>query len=286
MGDRTFAVRLLKFIAAIPPRGLEALVWFIYWSSYPFTARDRRIILSNVQRVYGLPPHSSFSKLFVRQNQTAQALIILETLKYIFRPQDIVIQGFDEAQRMLRAAARTTGLVVITGHHGSWELAGHGVAKCLAEPFHVLAKPSKSRWLTPILNLLRERLGMKVLWTDSKTLLREMMAIAQKNEHLGFVMDQRPGSKQGGHLCNFLGVSSTQIVAGPALMATRKKMPVFGAYMMRTGLCRYRLYCEQILAPDHEEADEQVVAQKMADSLTSIIKKYPEQWSWNYRRWK
>lgn len=262
------------------------VVCLLYWLSYPFAARDRRIIQANIERVYGLPKHSEFSRLFTRQNQTTQATIMLETIRYVFRPGSLILHGLDEAREKLNAASRDSGVVIITAHHGSWELAGHAAALAFDRPFHVLAKPSKASWLTPMLDQIREKLKMKVLWTDSKSLLRDMMSIAQRKEHLGFVMDQRPLNKQGGHPCVFLGVPDTSIVAGPVMMAIKKNMPVYGIYMVRTGLSTYRFYCDEVLPSSHNLTNESQVAQLMSDSMSTMIRRYPEQWSWNYRRWK
>jgi KDO2-lipid IV(A) lauroyltransferase len=177
-------------------------------------------------------------------------------------------------------------LVIIAAHHGAWELAGHATAMCFDRPFYALAKPSKSARLTRVLNEIRERLGMQVLWTDSKTLLKDMMAVSSRHEHLGFVMDQRPGNRQGGHVCEFLGVKDTHMVTGPAMMAVRKNMPVCGIYMVRTGLCKYHFYVTEVLPLNHGLDNEQRVAQMMADDMSRMIRLYPEQWAWNYRRWK
>lgn len=279
-------MKLLKVIASIPPAILPAVVWCAYWLSYPFASRDRRVIQANIKRVYGLPEHSEFSRMFVKQNQIMQATIMLETIRFVFRPETVILNGVNEAKDKLNAASRETGVVIITAHHGSWELAGHAAALVFDRSFHVLAKPSKAKWVTPMLDQIRERLGMKVLWTDSKSLLRDMMAVAQRHEHLGFVMDQRPMSKQGGQSCEFLGVKNTQIVPGPMVMAIKKNMPVYSVYMMRTGPASYQFYCEEVLPRDHNLSDEHQVAQLMADDMSKMIRRYPEQWSWNYRRWK
>ena len=277
---------LLRFLSWIPQAFLGGFVTLLYFAGYPFLGRDRRVIAANLNRVYGLASHSSFSRSFVGQNLRTQALIMLETIRYVFRPGDLKIEGYNDASRVLAAAANDDGVVIITAHHGSWELAGHAAAKFLGRPFYVLAKPSKSTWLTPVLNQVRERLGMSVLWTDSKSLLRDMMAVAGRKEHLGFVMDQRPEHRQSGHPSVFLGVPGTPVVQGPVLMATRKAMPVIGVYMMRTGPCRYRFYAQEILPAGHRETDEAKVAQLMADNMSAMIRLYPEQGSWNYRRWK
>ena len=277
---------ILRLIAAIPNRCLPMMAWLLFWLVWPFAAKDRRLIAANIARVYQLPAQSSFSRTFIRQNILTQILISLETIKYIFRPKDVTIHGLDEARKTLTEASKDSGVVIITAHHGSWELAGHATATCFTKPFHVLAKPSKAQWLTPILNSVRERLGMKVLWTDSKSLLRDMMAIAQRQEHLGFVMDQRPENRKSGHPSVFLGVPGTNIVQGPAMMATRKSLPVCGIYMMRVGAREFRFYVTNVLPAGHKEADEAHVAQLMADDMSRMIRLYPEQWSWNYRRWK
>jgi KDO2-lipid IV(A) lauroyltransferase len=279
-------VLLLRMIAALPNALLDAFGSLLLWLSWPFMAKDRRLIAANIRHVYGLPSHSSFAKTFVRQNIVTQIMIFLETIKYVFRPREVEILGMDDALKTLSRVSLNSGVVIITAHHGAWELAGHAAAKCFSKSFHVLAKPSKARWLTPILNQLREHLGMKVLWTDSKSLLRDMMALAQRQEHLGFVMDQRPENRQSGHPSTFLGVANTHIVQGPALMATRKSMPVCGVYMMRTGSRQFRFYVTEILPPGHTVDNEAQVAQLMADDMSRMIRLYPEQWSWNYRRWK
>lgn len=279
-------MKLLAFIAAIPSALHWCLAVVLYYVAYPFAGRDRRVIQSNVDKVYKLPAHSEFSKLFVKQNLRTQLLIMFETIKYVFRPQELQIVGMEEARAILEPASKDSSVVIIAAHIGSWELAGHAAAVCFDRPFHVLAKPSKSKWVTPVLNSLRERLGMKVLWTDSKTLLREMMAVSQSHEHLGFVMDQRPGNKQGGYPSVFLGVEGTNIVSGPVMMAVKRNLPVCGVYMMRTGRCTYRFYVTEVLPKNHQITDDAKVAQLMADDMSKMIRLYPEQWAWNYRRWK
>jgi lauroyl/myristoyl acyltransferase len=273
-------------IAAIPRSLLPGAASLISAIAILFARRDARIISGNVLRVYNLPLASEFSLSFVRQVFHAQACLLLETIRYVYRPAEVVIEGFDEAQKILQGAAEQSGVVIIAAHHGAWELAGHFAAKSFKQDFYALAKPSQSGWLTKALNDMREKLGMKVLWTDSKTLLRDMMSIANKKEHLGFVMDQRPAHRSSGLPCDFLGVSGTHIVSGPVMMATKKRMPVFGVHVVRVGFCHYKFFVTEVLKPGHSESDENKVAQLMADDLSKMILSYPEQWAWNYRRWK
>ena len=275
-----------RAIAWLPRSFLPFLVGLISGLTLFFSKRDARIITQNLQRVYGLPAISKFSGAFVRQVLTCQAFLALETIRYIFRPDEVVIEGLDSAKAMLEKASEESGVVIIAAHHGAWELAGHCAAKFLKGDFYALAKPSRSRWFTKILNEFRNRLGMRVLWTDSKALLKDMMAVANQKSHLGFVMDQRPAKKSSGYTCEFLGIAGTQIVQGPAMMAARKNMPVVGIHVVRLGLCRYHFFTTEVLKPNHGETDEQKITELMADDLSQMILRYPEQWAWNYRRWK
>jgi lauroyl/myristoyl acyltransferase len=63
-------------------------------------------------------------------------------------------------------------------------------------------------------------------------------------------------------------------------------MPVVGIHVVRLGLCRYHFFTTDVLAPNHGETDEQKITQLMAEDLSQMILRYPEQWAWNYRRWK
>lgn len=277
---------LLRLICLWPQRLLPALVSMIFWIVYPFARRDRRLIAANVHKVYGLPSHSSFSKLFVRQNIKAQIEIMLDTLRYALRPDDIKIVGLTDAKAKVAHIPKETGVVIIAAHIGSWDLAGHAAKMALERPFYALAKPSTLKSLTDVLGFVREKMGMSVLWTDSKSLLRDMMHHAQKGAALGFVMDQKPANRQSGHPCRFLDVAETHMVQGPALMAARKNLPVFGTYVLRIAPSTYRFFLTEVLPCNHGNTNEAAITQLMADDMTKMIRLYPEQWSWNYRRWK
>ena len=275
-----------RAMARIPESFLPWVVFIVSLLLACVDRRSSRTIGGNVNKVYGLPENSGFASAFARQVKNCQVFLALETIRYIFRPDTVVIGGLEKAKTMLQAASLESGVVIIAAHHGAWELAGHCAARLLRGEFYALAKPSRSRWFTRILNEFRNRLGMKVLWTDSKTLLKEMMAVANEKGHLGFVMDQRPAKKGSGYPCEFLGVPNTMMVQGPAMMAARKNMPVIGIHVVRLGLCRYHFFTTEVLPVNHGQTDEHKITQLMADDLSRMILRYPEQWAWNYRRWK
>jgi KDO2-lipid IV(A) lauroyltransferase len=248
--------------------------------------RDQKLIASNVQRVFALPPHSSFSKSFQEQVFRSQWCVLMETLRANFSKQDPVqVEGLDELARTtqdLMAAGK--GLIIITGHLGNWEFVARYTARASGRRFHALAKPSKLPELTKILDALRQRMNTAVLWTDSKNLLKDMLKLLKAGECLGFVMDQKPEGRVG-PLVQFFN-QPTEFVSGPAKLSIRQGSPVLAVFCMRTGVLQYRIIQKLIVPADHGLNDEIELTQKMATSIEDVIRLYPEQWLWNYKRWR
>jgi KDO2-lipid IV(A) lauroyltransferase len=248
--------------------------------------RDQKLIASNVQRVYALPPHSSFSQSFQQQVFRSQWCVLMETLRANLSEKDPVqVEGLEDLARVTRdLMAAGKGLIIITGHLGNWEFVARYTARASGRRFNALAKPSKLPELTKILDDLRARMNTAVLWTDSRNLLKDMLKILKAGECLGFVMDQKPEGRVG-PLVKFFD-QPTEFVSGPAKLSIRQGSPVLAVFCMRTGVLQYRIIQKLIVPADHGLTDEIELTQKMAKSIESVIRLYPEQWLWNYKRWR
>ncbi len=248
--------------------------------------RDQKLIAGNVERVYALPPHSSFSKSFQEQVFRSQWCVLMETLRANLSKHDPVkVEGLDElavTTQDLMSAGK--GLIIVTAHLGNWEFVARYTARASGRRFHALAKPSKLPELTKILDDLRQRMNTAVLWTDSKNLLKDMLKLLKAGECLGFVMDQKPEGRVG-PLVQFFN-QPTEFVSGPAKLSIRQGSPVLAVFCMRIGVLQYRIIQKLIVPADHGLTDEIELTQKMATSIESVIRLYPEQWLWNYKRWR
>lgn len=277
---------LASFIRLIP-KALVPWIASLYSVLAPrLMKRDQRLIEENVNRVYKLPGQSSFSTTFQSQVFRSQALVALETFKHQLSRRDLIhVAGLDELGREVeRLSAPGKGMIVATAHHGSWEMVASLTAKVSGKTFVALAKPSKLPEFTEVLDKLRGRGNTQILWTDSKNLLRDMMKTLKQGGNLGFVMDQKPEGRVG-PIVDFLG-QPTEFVAGPAKLAARHQSAVIAIFCMRTGPWEYRIVSETVVEAAHEISDEQVLTQKMATAITKAIQLYPEQWVWNYKRWR
>jgi KDO2-lipid IV(A) lauroyltransferase len=276
---------LLLVIRVWPKTGFGALAGVLSALLRPFAGRELRYLGGNVARVYGLPADSAFGALFKRQNIAHQIVCALETLRAIQGPAAVSVRGFDALKVPVTAAERAgKGHVMITAHLGSWELCAHYGQLAATKPFHVLAKPSKSAAVTAVLDRLRRRMGTPVLWTDRKTLLRDMLGALRRGESVGFVMDQKPEGRQG-PVVDFFGIP-TEFVSGPAAMAARFDCAVIAIFCLREGPFRYRLLTQELVPTGHGQKDEAALTGMMAQAIERVIRLYPEQWAWNYKRWR
>jgi KDO2-lipid IV(A) lauroyltransferase len=279
-----FLRALLAFVRVWPAARFDALARLVFVLARPFAGGEIRPLAGNVERIFGLRRGTNFANLFARQNLTHQVLCGLETLRAIQQPELIQVTGFDELQKKVAVAeAAGKGHLIVTAHVGSWELCAYYGRKAGNKPFHVLAKPSRSPAVTKVLDELRHRMGTPVLWTDKKTLVRDMLGALKRGESLGFVMDQKPEGRKG-PVVNFFGLP-TEFVSGPATMAIRTGAAVISIFCLREGPFRFRLFSEELVPANHGVKDEDALTQTMASAIERVIRLYPEQWTWNYRRW-
>lgn len=247
--------------------------------------RDNRILKENIARIYQLPADSHFSEMFRKQVFRHQVICTLETIKCTYDWSLVKVEGYEEFERLVADAADShTGVLMVTAHIGSWELCARYCSNALPRMFNVLAKPSKNQAFNRFLENLRGRAGATVFWTDRRSLLKDMLGALKKREGLGFVMDQKPDSRKG-PIVDFFGLP-TAFVSGPATMAIRSGAAVISVFCLRTGPYSYRVVSGLIAPKDHGITDEIELTGSMARAIESVIRDYPEQWTWNYKRWR
>jgi KDO2-lipid IV(A) lauroyltransferase len=281
-------IRLLCMLIAALPRGAFApLARFLSVVLLPLARKDLARLRQNVALIYNLPPGTHFAKLFEKQVFYHQIVSNLESIKIIQKPHTAQFSGESEFKRQVELAEQAgRGSIIISGHLGCWELLGILVSRQARSPMTVLAKRSKVRGVTKALNWLRDAMPVRILWSDRKDLVAAMTGVLTQGDALGFVMDQRPLGKGGRHVVPFLG-RDTEFVAGPAAMVHRTGCAAIATYCVREAPFRYRLITKTLIASgDGLSADQTELTKTLAQDISATILRYPEQWTWNYKRWQ
>lgn len=289
---KSFQLLLLRafigFLSCLPKSWISGLSKLLYFFLSPLMGKEFKKLYLNVEKIYGVPKHSGFARNFAKQVILHQIESGIESLISCRAPQGkdpVQINGLSELEETIAELKKGgRGIVVVTGHLGMWEFVAKYCAVAAKETFNALAKPSKSPAVTQYMDETRGKMNTNVLWTDKKTLLKDMISVIRKGEILGFVMDQKPDSRKGPEVEFF--DRPTVFVSGPAKLAAKMNSPVLGVFCMREGPWQYRIVHKVILEAEHDVSDELHLTQEMASEIERVIKLYPEQWVWNYKRWR
>ena len=189
----------------------------------------------------------------------------------------------DHLDRMKNALAEGHGVVVLTGHVGTWEwLSAAFTLNGL--PVTAIAKLQPNQEYSRALDDLRATINVEIFNRGTSELLAAGRAL-KKGKILGFLADQDAGP--GGAFIEFLGkIASTPM--GPAVFSKKFNSPVIPAFILRQPNGRHLV---KIFEPMHFEntgdADGDLFrfTEKMTRLLEQIILENPTQWLWFQKRW-
>ncbi len=190
----------------------------------------------------------------------------------------------DVAEPLREAVRRRTGMIVVSGHFGNWEVFGYTTAMM---GFHgyALARALDNPYLNDYLLGIRERNGMTIL--DKSGAMAQMDGIMRGRNVVGFIADQDAG-KRGVFVDFFHRAASTY--RAPALMAIRYNVPIVVVYARRLGeRFAFEIGAARMIRPaEWADADDPVrwITQEYTAALERVIRTAPEQYLWSYRRWK
>jgi lauroyl/myristoyl acyltransferase len=254
---------------------------FFFLSPYFRKSREKKVLAQNLYYIYGLEPFSIMSLRLSWQIMRHQLVTFFMLSLYRWGKGALEMRGEKEFGQALRDfEKRNQNRILITGHVGNWELLGAYIKKYSRVDVCVLAKKNKRKIVDIWLNGLRQHFGLKVLWLGKTHFQRQMFKELSLSHWVCFVMDQKPLKNQGVGV-NFLG-KPCDFVKGPAQLASKKSKEIFAAFCVKEA-GSYRLLFEIIPIGDCESVD--AVTQKLASSIEQVVRRYPEQWCFNYKRW-
>lgn len=183
------------------------------------------------------------------------------------------------------AVAAGKGAIFLTGHFGNWELiqivpALHG------HPINVLAREQKMLKHNELLNQMRELHGSTAVRRGMGT--RDLFRALKRGELVGMLGDQSAG-RQDGLILRFFGRKTT-VPFGPFKIAQRTSSPVLPSFLVRRGSTAYHdlFILPSAVVTDAMTPEQAAQAQleNYLESLEAFVRKHPEQWLWETKRWK
>jgi len=268
--------------AALRVGELAALV------AYLLDRRHRRVGMRNLEIAFPEKPIRERRRIlrasFLNLGRMAVELAHLPRLS-AERLRDMVRFADEEWWREATSWERSTGVLVLSGHFGNWELLvfAHGMR---GHPVHMvhrtIANPLLDRWL----NALRARAGTRTI--RKRHAARAVLAALHERGLLVLPFDQN--STRGlGVFVDFFGVPASTN-AGLARIALRTDAPIVPAFIVREGRsARHRVHVLPIMQVERTgdpRADVVRNTQRFSAVFEDMVRRHPEQWLWMHKRWK
>ncbi len=218
------------------------------------------------------------------RSATNLILALLEFFWFIDRPGKIEkFVDFSERERNLTEKYRKGGhgLIWATPHIGNWELAGLKFRHDSSIPFAVVARPLNNIFLNSLIHSGRVSEGSRVI--PDKGAVKGMIKALKEGYFIATLVDQNSRARDGGIFVDFFGLPVPTSRA-PAMFARKLNTPVaVGGCIRNNGRCE-TFVIELPKATADYRSDEELIQDIMVIN-ENLIRQYPDQYLWLYRRW-
>jgi Kdo2-lipid IVA lauroyltransferase/acyltransferase len=291
---QTFANHVLYGLAASALRSLARLpAGVAYWLGarlgdlfYLVLVRRRHITLDNLTIAFDPDKTAAERGQIARATfrNLGQHLVDFSRVRRLTLQRFTTIchvEGLEHIETLLQ---RGRGLLIISAHFGSWELAP-AVALCLRTPLHVIVRPLDSPALQRLAESYRQCCGYRAI--AKRAALAECLKVLRRGEIVAVLMDQS-GLRHESIQVEFFGTNA-YTSKGPAVLALRTGCPVISGFLIRAGQGRHRLILSQEIPVRRTGNLQQDIVENtrvFTHVIASYVRRYPDHWFWLHRRWK
>jgi KDO2-lipid IV(A) lauroyltransferase len=275
-----------------PPGVRHGIASTVTSASYWGWRSKRLVTQENMEKVLGLPAtdlrvkRAAFSS-WANYGRTAAALLCLPYLD--MRDVDARTQDLTEDMTwqgcIHKAMAPGKGVILTTGHFGSWDLAGAIAARHV--PLSAVADTFKDARLNSLLQGHRRDRGVDIIPASSavRRAMRELLA----SRAVALVID-RPVPAERGVEVSFFG-HKAYVPTGSAMLAVKSGASIMPGYVWYAPKNRYYLRAFPPIAPRpvssaaERSREVQRLTQYMFACQEEVIRLCPTQWFMFRRFW-
>ncbi len=252
----------------------------------------KRVILENMAHVFGDTLSKAekwhlakafYSHLLASMKETIQLRFISEE-KLLSK---VEVRGHE---RVLKIAEQNKGVLVLTGHFGSFEfapIAGMIKFKQFSGRFHFIRRTLGSQWLERLLFKRYYDAGLHVI--TKANALQHVTEALDKNHAVVFVLDQHASlANRDGIAAEFFG-KKAGTYRSLATFARYTEMSVVPASSYRLPNGKHVLEFHEPIPWQAHKGNHQTIYENTCAynrALEKMILAHPEQWWWMHRRWK
>ncbi len=270
---------ILKFFSVIPLRLNHLIGSWIGIYLYITNSHSKKVVSKNIK--------TCFAHLDKSRQQELIKKSLVEMGKGLSESGFIWLRSFKDNAKYI---VKTIGIehlkseqpiILLVPHFGCWEITGRVLS--IDTPVTFLYKPLRKAEQEAFLIKNRQKHGLSMATADKKGVIKLQRAI-KKQELIGILPDQDPG-EEGGVLAPFFGTNARSMTL-LAKLARKNQAKVLLTWALRLPKGRgYELYLKPVDILSEQGLIEQDVT-LMNKVIEDLVITQPEQYLWNYKRFK
>ncbi len=257
---------------------------FLFFVLYTCIGYRKKVVLQNLRNAF---PDKSEKEIGRISRAFFHNLcdFMVETFKILTISKKGIIRRckFNEAglELFARYANEEKSVIMVMGHIGNWEWAGHPFSLLCRQKLVVLYHPLSNRYFEKLMLGMRSRFGTKMI--PMKTAFKEMVANRKQLTATVFISDQTP-MPENAHWTTFLN-QDTPVFKGTEVIAKKLNQPVVYCCVKKVKRGYYEMFAETLADDPASTADGEITEMHTKRTELDILE-CPESWLWSHRRWK
>jgi KDO2-lipid IV(A) lauroyltransferase len=182
------------------------------------------------------------------------------------------------------ARDRGKGIILLSGHFGSWELLVSGFLISLGWAANVIVQLQRNRKINAIIDAQRRRFNVTTIPMGIS--VREVLKALQRKEVL-FLLGDQSGPKEALFVDFFGRPAATH--KGTAAFSLRSGAPIVFVALLRQHDGTHKAVFEEVDQTGLDGYSEENVAEltrRHTAVLERYVRHYPDHWLWMHKRWK
>jgi len=180
-----------------------------------------------------------------------------------------------------RYASEGKSVIMVMGHMGNWEWAGHPFSLLCRQQLVVLYHPLSNKYFDSLMKHMRGRFGTRMI--PMNTAFRQMLAHKNELTATVFISDQTP-MPESAWWTTFLN-QETAVFKGTEVIARKLNIPVVYCCVRKLKRGYYEMHAETLVENPGSTKDGEITEMHTKRLEQDIIAQ-PESWLWSHRRWK
>lgn len=272
-----FFLKIIKKIMQMFPFNFRYKICDVMGTlAYKFGKSRRNVSKKNLKIAFPELNNEEIEKLvLISYKNIARTFMELLWLKEL----KVDVEGLEYLEKSLE---KGKGIILVSMHLGNWECIGSGIA---AKGYNIygVAKKLKNKEVNDEINYIRTRTGLKII-EKGRSSARLFVKALKEKAIIGLISDQFTNDVE----VDFFS-RKTKAPAGAANFSIKFDVPVLITYSYRREDKSHVIVIEEeiknILTGNLED-DIKNNTQRYICEMEKVIKKYPEQWFWQHKRWR